>query len=342
MIAVALSGGVDSAAAAIRLHTAGEALIGLTLSFGRDNPPRRQIEHARQLCRHLGIPHTLVEAAAALGAIQRSFCADYQSGITPNPCALCNRDIKFELLRQQAHVQGADYLATGHYVRPGYASGRHFLSRSRGGGSQEYFLGLVSQVALAESIFPLADITREAAVSLLEGCGLDIDEGRASQDVCFIPGGDYVRFIQAHSGYRATPGPILDIDGHIIGTHRGVIHYTIGQRKGLGMGFGRRVYVLAIDVDAGTVTVGDPSHWPHRGFFLDEVNYMKCAGISEPVSALVKVRYRQQASPALITPAEQGKLWVAYEGLWAPGQLAVVYDAQDAILLAGRIRPPTA
>lgn len=338
MIAVALSGGVDSAAAAIILHDQGEELLGITMRLGEGLPDDTHLERAGALCAKLGIAYHIIDLSVAFNAVRRYFCDAYLASLTPNPCAMCNRDMKFGLLLEHAQVLGADTLATGHYVRRGRYGERIFLARSAWKNSQEYFLGLLPQEVLRHTTFPLGNFTKPMAEDLVHRLGIDIPRQASSQDVCFIRD-DYATFIKEFAGHHPKPGRILDTHGQSVGTHRGALFYTIGQRKGLGMGFGRRVYVLDVNQAQNTVTIGDRSLWPHKGFFIEQVNYMKLAGLAAPLTALLKVRYKQEPVSATITPTAQG-LWVDYPDLFAPGQLAVAYDADGAILLAGIIRAP--
>ena len=338
MIAVALSGGVDSTAAAILLHESGERLMGISMRLGDNLPDGVHLERAKTLCSKLGIAYHVIDLTRAFDSIRSYFCDAYLASLTPNPCAVCNRDMKFGLLFEEARTLGADTLATGHYVRRNASGDRCFLSRAAWKNSQEYFLGLLPQEVLWNATFPLADVSRPAAEDLVRGMGHDIRPQASSQDICFIQD-DYVSFIQDITGRRAVPGHILDTRGRIVGNHRGSLHYTIGQRKGLGMGFGRRVYVLDVDRAENTVTIGERSEWPYQGFFIDAVNYMKLATLEAPLTVMVKVRYKQDPMSATIRPTMEG-LWIDYPDLFAPGQLAVAYDTDGAVLLAGFIRSP--
>ncbi|MBN2298052.1 MAG: tRNA 2-thiouridine(34) synthase MnmA [Deltaproteobacteria bacterium] len=340
MIAAALSGGADSAAAAILLHDSGEKICGVTGHFSEENPGSLHMERALHICRYLGIEHHMLDVRKEFTTIKDYFCDEYLKGRTPNPCVICNRDIKFAVLLKMAMHLGADMVATGHYVRKGFEQGRYYVSRAREKNSQEYFLGLVPQEALKLSVFPLEEITKPGVRAILDSTTLVIPPRETSQDVCFIGQEGYVSFIRSYSDYQSKPGVILDVKGRVIGKHRGALHYTIGQRKGLGMGFGRKVYVLGVDMVHNTITVGDLWQWPHKGFVLKGVNYMKIPAVTRPTEAFVKVRYRQRAEKALIMPGEEGDLFVAYGRLFSPGQLAVVYDHDGAVLCAGIIDSP--
>ncbi|MGC9325094.1 MAG: tRNA 2-thiouridine(34) synthase MnmA [Desulfomonilia bacterium] len=337
MIAVALSGGVDSAAAALILHEQGEQIIGVTLYLHEGIPARGQLERAGRLCRHLGITHHVLDARREFASITDYFAREYLSGRTPNPCVACNRDIKFRHFRNHAISLGADMMATGHYVRRVFGNGRHYLLRAREKNSQEYFLGLLPQESILHCLFPLGEIPRSQAQELVNGCGIKIPGPHSSQDVCFVPRGDYVSFIRSSTGHEPVPGCILDPEGRILGTHRGVVRYTPGQRKGLGTGFGRKVYVFTKDTKNNTITVGDRSQWPYTGFIVREMNFMRAASIRDELVVRAKVRYRQEPQRAHIRPAGGRTFEVAYAGICAPGQLAVFYDRQNAILAAGII-----
>lgn len=337
MIAVGLSGGTDSAAAAIRLHEEREELVGVTLVFGEENPPPVSIERAGRLCSHLKIRHVVMDATSPFRTVKDYFCREYLTGATPNPCVVCNRDIKFGLFLEKAGELGADRIATGHYVRKAGEDGRVWLGRAKEKNSQEYFLGLISQDAIQRSLFPLHDITREEARELAGRTGLHIHKQETSQDTCFTGAQGYVPFITSYTGYKPQPGDVLNMRGMVIGKHRGALYYTIGQRKGLGMGFGRKVYVLGRDMEKNTITVGGREQWPYRGFTMEQINLMKIPALDKPLAVRMKVRYRQDAKDALLIPLPGGRAAVRYEGLFSPGQLAVAYDSQDNILCAGII-----
>ncbi len=258
-------------------------------------------------------------------------------GRTPNPCAMCNRDIKFGVLLDKARAFGAGHVATGHYVKKVTSRGRHFLTRAHESSSQEYFLRLVSQEAHERSIFPLGDVSRSDAEALAQGIGLSIPRIHTSQDACFIGDKGYVSFIESHTGFRPEEGDIVSPRGHIIGRHKGVLRYTLGQRKGLGVGFGRRVYVLNKDIGNNTITVGVQSQWPHGWFSVKSMNFMKMGSLEQTLEARVKVRYRQEPQRAVVHPGGPEGADVEYSGIFAPGQLAVFYDQEDAVLCAGII-----
>ncbi|MEA2102347.1 MAG: tRNA 2-thiouridine(34) synthase MnmA [Thermodesulfobacteriota bacterium] len=339
MIAVALSGGDDSTAAAIVLHDSGETIMGITMYLGPHNPGKASIKRAADLCEYLDIPHHLIDLSQAFDAIKDAFCMDYIHGLTPNPCIICNRDIKFRAFLDSARKLGADQIATGHFARIKTHGSRYYLCRAAQINSQEYFMGLVSQEALAKTILPLGKMTKKEVIDKVKDCAFGARPSRASQDLCFIHHKDHAAFIASRTGFRSVPGPILDTQGKIIGTHQGAIHYTIGQRKGLGTGFGKPCYVLKTDMENNTVTIGDRYGITTTGFFLSKINYMKQPCLDHPVSIMLKVRYRQRPEPARVRPTTNG-LRVEYPGIFAPGQLAVAYDKDDCILFAGIIRPP--
>jgi tRNA-uridine 2-sulfurtransferase len=335
MIAVALSGGTDSAAAAVSLYEMGERITGMTMLLGDGLPDKDHLGHAAEVCRRLGIKHHIIDVRAQFDDIKNYFCRSYLSSETPNPCAVCNRDIKFGIMLKKALSLGAERIATGHYTGLHYENGRYFLAATSWKNSQEYFMGLVSQGSLSHAVFPLAGMGRPQAEQLVDRLGSEKGKRPSSQDVCFIKHG-HVRFIGEQTGYIPGPGPITDIRGRRTGTHKGAINYTVGQRKGLVTAFGRRVFVLGVDIKTNTVIAGDRSDWPHRGFYLGSVNYQKIPGITGDLACTVKVRYRQAPVPSVVRPYHDG-IFVDFGDLWSPGQLCVAYDESGAVLFAGVI-----
>ena len=321
MIAVALSGGIDSAAAAVLLHAQGERIMGVTMRLGDDLPKKEDITFAARLCTRLDIPYYMIDLRNEFFAIKDYFCAAYLASRTPNPCSICNRDMKFGELLHKAKALGADTLATGHYVKKGFSGDRVFLTRTSWKNSQEYFLGLVPQDALKHACFPLGDMTRLQAEELVRSTGIDSQSRASSQDVCFIRG-DYVAFIQKLTGFMPRPGPILDIQGRPIGTHRGAIAYTIGQRKGLSMGFGRRMYVLAVDVNKNTITIGDNTMIGPNVIVCTATNPVKAAERCNPEG-------REYALPIRIG----SQVWIGAGAIINPG----VTIGDRAVIASGSV-----
>ena len=338
MIAVALSGGIDSAAAAVSLYEKGEKIIGMTMLLGDGMPDKDHMGFAAGVCKRLGVKHHIIDLRAEFGQVKNYFCSSYLSSETPNPCAVCNRDIKFGIMLKKALSLGAEGISTGHYTNLRCENGRYFLAATSWKNSQEYFMGLVSQDSLKRVIFPLAGLGRLQAEELAAGLGLEKEKRPSSQDVCFIKHG-HVKFIEEQIGYISGLGPITDIKGKRTGTHKGAINYTIGQRKGLVTAFGRRVYVLGINVNTNTVIAGDRSDWPHKGFYMGNVIYQKIPEVTGEFTCEVKVRYKQTPLLSVIRPCGNGLL-VEYGDLWSPGQLCVAYDEIGAVLLAGIIEKP--
>lgn len=341
MIALALSGGVDSTAAALVLHEQGERFFGLTLFLDDSNPSPEHIERARRVCRRLGVGHHMLDARDAFEAVKDLFCREYLAGRTPNPCVHCNKSIKFGLLLRHAMAMGADMLATGHYAALRTAGPRRYFAQASENVSQEYFLGLVGQEALKRSVFPLGGITKAEARALVARAGFDIPQHQSSKDACFVPPEGYAALIERRTGIVPKPGPIIDARGRVVGIHRGVMHYTIGQRRGLGISLGRPVYVLGVDPAANTVRVGPEEDWERDAFEVRDLNFMKIASMDATMHVRVKVRYRQDAVPSLVHPVGPSGCLVEYKGLYAPGQLAVFYDGEGSVLCAGIIEYPS-
>jgi tRNA-specific 2-thiouridylase len=339
MIAVLLSGGVDSAAAAIALHSRGEQIMGITMRMGQGLPDDDHIRFARAVCDKLGAKHHAIDIREEFKSVKEYFCSSYLNSETPNPCAICNLKIKFGLMLDKAVKLGADKIATGHYTDMRHENDRYYLCATAWKNSQEYFMALLSQDVLKHCLFPLAELGRPEAEGLIESLGIKIKINPTSQDVCFIKDG-HISFIENTTGYKPVPGPIVNLRGKVIGTHKGAVHYTTGQRKGLVTAFGKKVYVLSVDIASNTVTVGDLSDWPHKGFYLRDINFQKVSKLEGELTCHAKVRYKQSPLPAVIKPMCD-RIWVEFAGLWAPGQLCAAYDSTGAVLLAGIIDKPT-
>jgi len=339
MIAVLLSGGVDSAAAAIALHSSGEQIMGITMRMGPDLPDDDHIRFAFAVCNKLGVKHHVIDIREEFRTVKEYFCSSYLNSETPNPCAICNLKIKFGLMLDKAVSLGADKIATGHYTDMRFEEDRAFLCATAWKNSQEYFMALLSQDVLKRCLFPLSGMGRPDAEGLIENLGIEIKKNPTSQDVCFIKQG-HISFIENSTGYKTSPGPIINLRGKVIGTHKGAIHYTIGQRKHLVTAFGKKVYVLSVDIASNTVMVGDISDWPHKGFYLRDVNFQKASKLEGELTCHAKVRYKQAPLPAAIK-YNNDRIWVEFAGLWAPGQLCAAYDSTGAVLLAGIIDKPT-
>ncbi len=342
-VAVAMSGGVDSAVSAALLKEAGYQVMGLHMQLwperGTSDSPvpwacctQRDAGDARRVCQVLDIPFYVLNLE---GQFRRHvidyFCREYSRGRTPNPCVACNQWIKFDVLLRQALSLGAEYLATGHYARIELSEeGCRLLKGADAGNDQSYFLYTLDQEGLRHVLFPLgiygkAQVRRTAAER-----GLPVADKPKSQDLCFVPDGRYPRFLgESMSG---TPGDIVDVEGHVLGTHRGIASYTLGQRSGLGVVVGRRLYVVAIDAGRNTVVVG-----PEDRLYSSRLSAAGMSWVSRrpeaPTRVQAKVRYRSPAVSAVLRPDNGGVevLFDEPQRAVTPGQSVVFYQGCEVI-----------
>ncbi len=346
---VALSGGVDSAVAAALLQEEGLELMGVTLRLWPQSRccDEKDIEDAADLCVRLGIPYQVLDYRERFREmVVDPFIAGYAAGQTPNPCARCNQLLKFDALWQEARTMGADILATGHYARLGYRNGAPVLLRGVDRRKdQSYFLFGVSREVLSHLRFPVGEMDKETVRGLARKLGLPLAGKSDSQDICFVPGGDYRAFLKEQgSGTGALPGDIVRADGETVGRHNGIAGYTVGQRRGLGGGSGEPLYVVALDPDRNEVRVG-----PATALFQDRVPLHGCrwlvpgwdAGASGSHAVQVKLRYTAPLAAARLhlLPEGRGELILEEpQRAVTPGQAAVCYDG-DRLLGGGWITP---
>lgn len=330
-ILVALSGGVDSAAAAILLQKQGYEVGGATMLLRDGGEP--EAEDARQAAQTLGIDfHCFDLRKEFTDNVIADFRKVYVSGGTPNPCVLCNRVMKFGLFLDKALELGYDGIATGHYARLKTEGDRTLLLRGADPAKdQSYMLCGLSQYQLSHSLFPLGDVlSKDETRSLALQAGLAIARKRDSQDICFVPDGDYMKYLTDH-GLVPQEGNFITPEGVVLGKHRGVEAYTVGQRRGLGMAFGQRAYVLG---KRGTdVIIGDNDQLFSRRVQVEQVNYIPFDKPAEPIEVEAKLRYSARSARAILTPYEGGceLLFQEPQRAVTPGQTAVFYHGDIVI-----------
>jgi tRNA-specific 2-thiouridylase len=339
-----MSGGVDSSTVAALLQRQGHSILGLTMRLGQ---PENQ--DARRVAETLGIPHRVVNLESRFNQeVVLPFVEEYMAGRTPIPCARCNRFIKFGELLEAALSLGAGKMATGHYARISRdeATGRYLLRRGADPTrDQSYFLFWLTQDQLAKTLFPIGEYTKTEVRKIAEEMGLPVARKGDSQEICFIPNGNYAAFIESYFREQgiappSTPGEIVSTGGQVLGEHDGVHHFTIGQRKGLGIAAGEPLYVIAIEPAAGRVVVGRQEDLMRQAFTVKEVNWFPWETLSAPVRARVKIRNKHEAAAATVSPTSApSRVEVRFDEpqrAVTPGQAAVFYDG-DLVMGGGWI-----
>ena len=343
-VVVAMSGGVDSSVAAALLTRQGYDVVGMMLRLwsedcGAGGSNRcctpAQMWDARRIADQLGIPFYALDAQEPFRrAVVEAFIAGYAAGQTPNPCLVCNRRIRFGWLLEHARALGAEWLATGHYARvQRSADGSARLLRGVDAAKdQSYVLSVLTQEQLRHAMFPVGGYTKPQVRALAEEFGLPVAQKHDSQDLCFLADGDYRRFLRENAPQAMRAGPILTRDGRVLGQHRGLPNYTIGQRKGLGISAPQPLYVLELDTARNALIVGTREELGRSALVAGGVNWIAGKPPAEPFRAEVKIRYRARAVPATVTPLEGGRaVHVRFDAPLrdiTPGQAAVMYDGE--------------
>ena len=350
---IAMSGGVDSSVAAYLMKQAGYRCMGATMRLYQNEDlgqcgfhtccSAKDVEDAADVAFQLDIPFEVINYTDEFREkVIKKFIATYEAGGTPNPCIDCNRYMKFDKMLAFAREHGLDYVVTGHYARieQDPDTGRWLLKKALyGEKDQSYVLYVLTQDELAHTRFPLGGMDKPSIRALAEKAGFCNAHKHDSQDICFVPDGDYARFMEDFTGKHYPAGDYLDENGKKVGTHNGAVRYTIGQRKGLGLAMGAPVYVCAKDMQANTVTVGPEENLFDRIVYADEVNWIAIPELTAPLRVTARTRYHQTEQAATVYPAGEGQFRLEFDQPQrapTPGQAVVLYQG-DVVLGGGTI-----
>jgi tRNA-specific 2-thiouridylase len=343
-VIVAMSGGVDSSVAALLLKEAGYDVIGVTMKLyslnKADLPTNHQgcctvddVDDARRVCQQLGVPHYVFNLQREFQQyVVDYFTAEYQRGRTPHPCIACNDKIKFSFLLERAQALGARYVATGHYARVvPYSGGFRLLKAVESQKDQSYVLFGMCQDQLAHMLMPVGCYSKEQVRHMAEEASLPNAHKPDSQDICFIPWGDYRAFLSQRA--TAVPGNIVDKHGNLLGEHQGIESFTVGQRRGLGVASQSPMYVVDIDPERGEVVVGPEGELYREGLRTDKANYVGGLFPREPMEITVKIRYMSPEVPATLYPETPGALvrFRQPQRAITPGQAVVFYNGEEVL-----------
>lgn len=338
-VLIGMSGGVDSSVAACLMLKQGFDCAGGTMrlhDFGCGGSD--DCLDAQAVAEKLGIPHYVFEFQQEFDRhVIAPFVTCYEDGLTPNPCIRCNAQLKFGAMLDRALELGFDYVVSGHYarIRQDEQSGRYLLYKAKDSDKdQTYFLACLNQHQLSHILFPLGGLTKAEVREIAETEGLITARKRDSQDICFVPDGDYAAFLRRYTGKNYPEGDYLDLKGNVVGRHKGAVCYTRGQRKGLGLAMGAPVYVCSKDMDANTVTVGPNEALFSSALRAKDWNWFPFPALTESKTVTAKIRHSQQELAATVYPEENGFARVEFETpqrAITPGQAVVLYDGDDVV-----------
>lgn len=342
-VLVGMSGGVDSSVAAYLLKEQGYEVYGATMQLWKPSDNYDSlINDAKTVCQKLDIPFFVLDFKDLFkNTVVLDFVEEYKRGRTPNPCVVCNRHLKFGAFLEEAKKMGMDYIATGHYarIRKNPNTEKFELSISDAQKKdQSYFLYNFTQDQLMQTLMPLGEFSKPMVREIAEREGLIVANKPDSQEICFVEDGDYAKFIQQFSNLSPIPGNILDVNGNILGEHKGLIHYTIGQRKGLGA-YGRPMFVMKINPDDNTITLGEKGMEFSSHLLAYKLNFISGELPSEPIKIQAKARYQSTPCDAILTPIDSDTVKIYFsqpQRAITPGQAVVFYD-EDTVLGGGTI-----
>jgi len=341
---IGMSGGVDSSVAAFLTQEAGFSCIGATMRlFCKSSTDTDDAADARSIAQRLGIPFEIFDYRTEFsGTVMDDFVRSYESGNTPNPCIVCNKHMKFGHMLEKATELGCSHVVTGHYarIRQDSDTGRYLLYKAADPAKdQSYFLACLDQYQLAHARFPLGELTKQEVRAIAEANGFLNARKRDSQDICFVPDGDYAAFLERYTGKQYAEGYYLDLDGNIIGRHKGAVRYTLGQRKGLGIALGAPAYVCGKDMQNNTVTLGPNEALFSKSLRAKDWNWHPFPQLTEPQAVSAKIRHSQREVAATVYPENDGYARVEFaepQRAVTPGQAVVLYRG-DMVIGGGTI-----
>ena len=352
-VVIGMSGGVDSSVAAALLKEQGYEVIGLTMRLWDGEEKEGEclesaccshsaVMDAKYVCYKLGIEHYVMDFRKEFEAdVIDYFVSEYKSGRTPNPCIACNKYLKFDAMLKKAELLGADYIATGHYAKIGYdeSSKRYLLKRAKSEKKdQTYALYSLTQNQLAKTLMPLGQLENKEETRLIaERLGLLTAKKPDSMEICFVPDKDYASFINRRTNEEMPCGDFVDTEGNVLGKHKGIIHYTVGQRKGLGMTFGKPMFVVKIDAEKNQVILGEKGSEFSKELFASNLNFIPFETPTEPISVNAKVRYSAKEAPATVTVKNSVArvIFDSPQRAVTPGQAVVFYEPDGENVIGG-------
>lgn len=339
-LVIAMSGGVDSSVAAAILKEEGYEVIGATM---RIIPSANAGTDAAKVARRLGIPHHVLDFRDVFAhRVIDDFCREYSLGRTPNPCVRCNKYIKFGILRERARELGADFIATGHHARVERNENNGTYLLKKGADKQKdqsYFLCQLTQEQLNHALFPIGNLTKDKVRQIAREMNLPVADRPESQEICFIPDDDYAGFLKDYLPQASHPGPVLDREGNTLGQHQGILSYTIGQRRGLGIAAAEPLYVTAIEPDRNAVVVGTKEQTYGTELVAGDLNWIAAARPESPIRVKARIRYRHPEAEATVSPRDDDSVYVKFirpQLAITPGQTVVFYDG-DTVIGGGTI-----
>ena len=344
-VVVGMSGGVDSSVAAYLLKQQGYDVVGVTMQIWQDESHEEienkggccglsAVDDARRVAAMLDIPYYVMNFKSEFKRdVIDYFVREYLEGRTPNPCIACNRYVKWESLLTRSIQIGADYIATGHYARIcELPNGRYAIRNSvTAKKDQTYALYNLTQEQLKRTLMPIGDYTKEQVRKIAEDIGLMVAGKPDSMEICFVPDNDYASFIEKETGVTSVPGDFVDVDGNVIGKHKGVIHYTVGQRKGLGIALGKPAFVVAIRSEQNQVVIGEDRDVYTERLYANNLNFMSVDNITEPVHVKAKIRYSHEGAYCTVRKIDSDTIECIFDQpvrAVTPGQAVVLYDGE--------------